>query len=261
MLVQDCLLNGGTLTDMEGGTPTSGGMPIYDGPPWEKPRCFLIHAWSAPHWKNVIRAAEAALGNAFCVDWDGKFGNGYSIRLEALQSIREASLVIGVLDGLTPNITFETGFAMALEKPTILLLDEDARVDVCKFQGDGQCTLEQWTQNPRLDMNQHFSDLRDLVQDTYSWSDPDSIGGVLAGCLNRSRDSKPSPWNTVVETWIGQLAIAVNDAPAFASVWEILGERKIVDLTRPLFMTSRKKKLTDAIQAAYQEMSEDEAGE
>jgi len=43
--------------------------------------------------------------------------------LNILESIREADLIIADVSHQNPNVLYETGFAHALRKPTILLFD------------------------------------------------------------------------------------------------------------------------------------------
>ena len=96
----------------------------------------------------MVAAIQYALGIAFDVATDITSASGANNPQTLLANIRKASLFVCILDNLRPNVAFELGYARAHNIPFILLLYENAEVDVRSFLDEsGKRTLPQ---NPPL---------------------------------------------------------------------------------------------------------------
>ena len=105
--------------------------PASEGVP--KPICFISHAWDNKRINEVVAAIQYALGIAFDVATDITSASGANNPQTLLANIRKASLFVCILDNLRPNVAFELGYARAHNIPFILLLYENAEVDVRSF--------------------------------------------------------------------------------------------------------------------------------
>jgi nucleoside 2-deoxyribosyltransferase len=72
--------------------------------------------------QNAVRDAIQEAGFRV-VQHSDAFRPGAELTLSILDSIREADLIIADVSHQNPNVLFEMGFAHALRKPTILLVD------------------------------------------------------------------------------------------------------------------------------------------
>jgi nucleoside 2-deoxyribosyltransferase len=72
--------------------------------------------------QNAVRGAIEEAGFRV-VQHSDAFRPGAELTLSILDSIREADLIIADVSHQNPNVLFEMGFAHALRKPTILLVD------------------------------------------------------------------------------------------------------------------------------------------
>ena len=72
--------------------------------------------------QNAVRGAIEEAGFRV-VQHSDAFRPGAELTLSILDSIREADLIIADVNHQNPNVLFEMGFAHALRKPTILLVD------------------------------------------------------------------------------------------------------------------------------------------
>lgn len=71
---------------------------------------------------DTIASACAQCGMS-CVRTDDEYVMKENLTKNILRSIIESSIIIAVLDGKNPNVTYEVGIAHALGKPVILVID------------------------------------------------------------------------------------------------------------------------------------------
>jgi nucleoside 2-deoxyribosyltransferase len=205
---------------------------------WNLPRCFIIHAWSPAGMKHVISHIKTALKDNFHVIVDQDFGAGESIRKQALEGIRDAALVVAVVDDLRPNVVFELGYALALGKPCIPLVREGAVVNVRDYFPKKECG---GVENPALDMNAHFSDLKDLKWCPYDHEDPASPGAVIADELSKKGADGRSLGRRALETWVAVLRSAYEpQGKCFDELYEYLACPHALDSFQPGIRWNRR---------------------
>ncbi|MDB6016777.1 MAG: transrane and repeat-containing protein 1-like [Pedosphaera sp.] len=217
----------------------------FEGNRWNLPRCFIIHAWSPSGIKHVIQHIRTALEGNFHVDVDLDFGADESIREKALAAIEEASLVICILDDLAPNVTFEYGCAKALKKPCIRMVRNGAVVNVLKYFPKDKQPLG--VQNPLLDCNTHFSDVRDLVHCPYDHEDPEAAKKLLMQEFAKIGSSGKSLARHIIETWVALMKEGFGKAGDFEPLFDYILRTKTIELGKPLFATQRQKKFSELL--------------
>lgn len=141
-----------------------------------RPRfCFVVFSSKEKHVEIVIDCIERVL----------KEENNYEVkRLDlSLKSedsqykklrdlLNDCSFAVVILDGLRPNVIFEYGLLKGLGKPCIVLLDEEATVDIINYFPDG---ARQGLMNPEINLDKHLSDVKDMFCVRYSRNRPREI--------------------------------------------------------------------------------------
>jgi len=211
---------------------------------WDLPRCFIIHAWSPPAIRLVISQIKTTLKDNFHVIVDLDFGAGESIRKQALEGIRDAALVVAIMDDLRPNVVFELGYALALKKPCIPLVRKGAVVNVRDYFPEDQ---REGVENPALDIDAHFSDLKDLKWCHYDHEDPASPGAVIKKELDNKGADGRSLGRRALETWVAVLRRAYEPkGKCFDELYEYI-LKSTVTLGKPLFATRRKTRFNELL--------------
>jgi len=97
--------------------------------------CFVSHSYLEEKFDNPLEAIVRVVVGKFNLTMvtSSTFRGQDDARDKIVQSIRDAALVIVVLDDLKPNVTFEYGIASASDKVTILIKEERAEVDISQF--------------------------------------------------------------------------------------------------------------------------------
>jgi len=98
--------------------------------------------------------------------------SGVSQLDQICQLAKNCSFAVVVLDGLRPNVIFEYGLLRAFGRPIILLKGERAAIDVEALLGESAKVVE-------LDINTHFSDVKDENYAVWSASDPAKTATLL----------------------------------------------------------------------------------
>jgi tetratricopeptide (TPR) repeat protein len=206
---------------------------------WNLPRCFVIHAWSPQGMRHVISHIRNALKDNFHVFADFDFGAGEPVREQALERIRTAALVVAILDDLRPNVVFELGYARALGKPCVPLVREGAQVNVLDYYAEGK---RAGIVNPPLDVDKHFSDLKDLKRCKYDHEDPKAPAAVLGEELKNSGADGKTLARRVLEAWVQVLKEQYGpEGKCFDGLYAYILQSTIA-LGTPLFATHRKKR-------------------
>jgi len=216
----------------------------FQGGQWNLPRCFVIHAWSPPGVRHVITHIRNALKDNFHVRADLDF-TGESIREQVLAAIEDAALVICILDDLRPNIPFELGYAYALGKPYVLMVREGAQVNVRDYYPEGQ---REGKENPALNVDAHFSDIKDLLLVEYDHEKPEAPARLLADELNKTGSEGKTLSRRVLEAWVGvwKRRFGAPDG-CFDALFDFILRSEIV-IGRPLFATRRKSKFQNLLE-------------
>lgn len=76
---------------------------------------------------------------------------------QIVELVKDCAFAVVVLDGLRPNVTYEYGLLVAHQKPTILLQEESATVDIKSLVGE---TVSIGVNPPVLSVDAHFSDIK-----------------------------------------------------------------------------------------------------
>ena len=167
-------------------------------------------------------------------------------------TIRDASLVIAILDDLPPNVAFQLGYALALKKPHILMVARDSVVNVKHFFPP-ECALTSLS-NPLLHIDKHFSDIRDIRHVGYDDAKPDAPGQLLRDELGmQDAVTRRTLAEDVLCTWRTTLHEKFQRTPQGKRVFELAGEPTSITLGRPLLSPDTERELagllTEAVQA------------
>lgn len=163
-------------------------------------KAFIVHAWNfkpaslypyrcdgVEYVDSVIRTIErvfADTGDVVAIDSKSFFA-GETIRNNLEGQLRDSQLIIVLLDGLRPNVVYEMGYAVALNKAKILCLcEKDATVLVRNYYSNplGVPTIKgtlETIENPRLDISSAFSDCSDILLMKYDRFNLDDLYAEL----------------------------------------------------------------------------------
>jgi tetratricopeptide (TPR) repeat protein len=106
-----------------------------------------------------------------------------------LQLLKDCILGIVILDGLRSNVVLEYGILLCLAKPIIVLKDKNAKIDIEGLDDNLKDSLEKkHITNPKLDIDKHLSDVKDLHWTSYDWKSPDDFEENLQHELIKIKD-------------------------------------------------------------------------
>jgi tetratricopeptide (TPR) repeat protein len=146
--------------------------------------------------KHIIGEIKDVMGQYFEVetlsDTVKPQGSNFQTILELL---KDCVLGIVILDGLRPNVLIEYGILIGLEKPIISLKDENAEIDI-KHLDDKLKDIS----NPKLDIDKHLSDVKDLHWIKYCWGNPDNFKKILEENLEKLKENIISEVNKPLST-------------------------------------------------------------
>jgi len=144
-----------------------------------------------PYIENVIKTIKEVL-------------NTYNIEIKTLSStvkpqgsnlqsifnlLKDCILGIVILDGLRPNVVWEYGVLYGLGKPIIVLKDEKAEIDIKDLDDDLKSKLEKHhISNPKLDIDKHLSNVKDLHYIRYDWESPEKLKEVSINALKKNKE-------------------------------------------------------------------------
>jgi tetratricopeptide (TPR) repeat protein len=133
-------------------------------------QCFIVFSSRESHIEIVIDAIQLVLGDKFnfnIIRLDEALKSGDSQYGELTSYLNSSSFSIVILDGFRPNVLFEYGIIKGLGKPSLVLLEQDARIDINSLF-DEPIDLK----NPPIQMDKHFSDVKDRFYVTYDKNNP-----------------------------------------------------------------------------------------
>ena len=140
--------------------------------------CFIVYSSKEPHIDITLDAIETVLEST------GKYDpkrlslhgvSGHSQYSQLLDFLNKCALSIIILDGFRPNVIFEYGILVGLRKPCIVLLEQEATIDLKSF-------LKTTVKKPPIafiDMDKDFSDVKDQMYVKYKYSDPKNLREIL----------------------------------------------------------------------------------
>lgn len=137
--------------------------------------CFVVFSSKEEHIEIVIDCVERVIKekeNYEVKRLDNSLKSEDSQYKELTDLLSGCSFGVIILDGLRPNVLFEYGILKGLGKPCIVLLEEKANVDVINyFPEDKDIEIK----NPKVDMDKHFSDIKDRFYVRYNKNRPKEI--------------------------------------------------------------------------------------
>ncbi len=143
----------------------------------KKKFCFIVFSSKERHIEVIIDWIEQVMRDVGHYDTrrlDESLKSGDSQYSELRDLLHECSFSVVILDGMRPNILFEYGILKGLGKPCIVLLEEHASVDVLNYYGEDESKRleEAGIKNPHVDLDKHFSDVKDRYCVRYSQYGP-----------------------------------------------------------------------------------------
>lgn len=146
----------------------------------ESPRsCFIVFSSREEHVEVVIDCIETVfekIGKYQVVRLDQHLKSGDSQYTELTDLLATCCFAIIILDGFRPNVLFEYGVLKGLGKPCIVLLEENATVDVKGYFANQD---EVPVSAPTIDIDKHFSDVKDRFYVRYNRNKPKQIRATL----------------------------------------------------------------------------------
>ncbi|MBU4467114.1 tetratricopeptide repeat protein [Patescibacteria group bacterium] len=146
----------------------------------QSPRsCFVVFSSREAHVEIVIDCIENVFqesGQFQVVRLDQHLKSGDSQYAELTELLASCCFAVVILDGFRPNVLFEYGILRGLHKPCIVLLEDEATVDVPGFF---PVATEDLPPKPQVDMDRHFSDVKDRFYLRYNRNKPKQIRSLL----------------------------------------------------------------------------------
>lgn len=151
---------------------------LKDEKPDEPQFGFIVFSSYEKHKEIVIDCIETVMKeiNYVMKRLDESLKSEDSQYKELTDLLRGCSFAIVILDGLRPNVLLEYGILKGLGKPCIVLLEEDATVNLASFLPEnGKMEMD----NPRVDMDKHVSDIKDRFYIRYNKNQPKKIREMI----------------------------------------------------------------------------------
>jgi len=149
--------------------------------------CFVVFSSREKHVEIVIDCVETVFQKAktrrFEVQrLDQHLKSGDSQYTELTDLLSSCCFAVVILDGFRPNVLFEYGILRGLGKPCIVLLSHGATIDVHGFfSGD----IQGLPAAPEVDMDKHFSDVKDRFYLRYDRNNPKQIRDTLQAAYRK----------------------------------------------------------------------------
>lgn len=162
-----------------------------------KRTCFIVYSSREPHIEIILDAIESVLEstNKYDVKRLATHGvSGYSQYSQLISFLNSCALAIIILDGFRPNVLFEYGILVGLNKPCIVLIEENATIDMQSFAKDKKPT----PLNVKIDMDKDFSDVKDQLYLRYKYADPKKLRSLLNDELDKLESVVESTFMKIV---------------------------------------------------------------
>jgi tetratricopeptide (TPR) repeat protein len=134
--------------------------------------CFVVFSSRESHIEVLIDWIESVFRSKQeyqIVRLDEQLKSGDSQYQELTERLSSCSFAIVVLDGFRPNVLFEYGILVGLHKPCMVLIERDANIDIAGYFPPGQLISPS---EPSIDMDKHFSDVKDRFYVRYDKNKP-----------------------------------------------------------------------------------------
>jgi hypothetical protein len=139
--------------------------------------CFVSYSSRESHVPILFPCLWIALSPSFDLRLTpSALESGADQRAQIIDLIEGCSFAVVILDGLRPNVTFEYGLLEAFGKPTILLKEQNATVDLKSLVGE---TVGFAVNPPTLNIDSHFSDVKGVNYAVWNRLDPAATVKVI----------------------------------------------------------------------------------
>ena len=146
--------------------------------------CFIVYSTRESHIDITLDAIETVLDSTKKYDIKKLSIHGipgHSQYTQLLDYLNKCSLAVIVLDGFRPNVIFEYGVLVGLRKPCIVLLEENATIDIKSFMKN----VSKKIPIAVVDMDKDFSDVKDQMYVKYRYNDPKIFRELLRNELKK----------------------------------------------------------------------------
>jgi len=146
--------------------------------------CVVVHAEKkyVPYIENVIDNIKKVMED-YNIDvrtLSGTVKPQNSNFQTILKMLKNCIFAIVIFDGLRPNVVLEYGILLSLEKPIIVLKENNAYFNIRGLNTKLKDDLEEnHINDPKLDIDSHLSDVKDLHWTLYDWQTPDNFKKTL----------------------------------------------------------------------------------
>lgn len=149
-----------------------------------KRTCFIVYSSREPHIEIAIDSIESVLESK------GKYEvkrlatdgiSGHSQYSQLMEYLNKCALAVIILDGLRPNVILEYGILIGLNKPCIVLLEENANIDICSLLKNNDETAHV----AKIDIDKDISDIKDQMYVKYKYNKPKEFRLLLEGELTK----------------------------------------------------------------------------
>ncbi|MCX5800885.1 MAG: tetratricopeptide repeat protein [Candidatus Eisenbacteria bacterium] len=149
--------------------------------------CFVVFSSREKHVEIVIDCVETVFQEAKShrfevLRLDQYLKSGDSQYAELTDLLSSCCFAVVILDGLRPNVLFEYGILKGLRKPCIVLLGHGATIDIQGFYSPDAGGL---SPAPEIDMDRHFSDVKDRFYLRYDRNNPKQIRSMLLAAYKK----------------------------------------------------------------------------
>lgn len=125
-----------------------------------KPYYFVSYSSREKHVENLLDALRLVLSQHFDQRLTpAALKSGESQRERILSEMAGAAFGVVILDGLRPNVVFEYGIMVGMNKSVLLFMEESAEVDVPGFYPEETTVPGERTV---INLNSQFSDIADI---------------------------------------------------------------------------------------------------
>jgi tetratricopeptide (TPR) repeat protein len=149
---------------------------------------FVVFSSKEPHFEIAIDNIERVMKDQYSFDvvrLDASLKSEDSQFTELTNFLSTCAFAIVILDGFRPNVLFEYGILKGLGKPCIVLLENEATIDIKNYHvSEADCPIP----NPKIDMDKHFSDIKDRYYVRYNKLDPKGMRTIISKEYNKLRD-------------------------------------------------------------------------
>lgn len=141
--------------------------------------CFVVFSSHEDHIEIVIDCIESVFDQAGIYDvrrLDKHLKSGDSQYGELRELLETCCFGVVILDGFRPNVLFEYGILKGLQKPCIVLVEKNATADVF---GYFEKESDRPSFKPEINMDRHFSDVKDRFYAQYDKNDPKGLRAII----------------------------------------------------------------------------------